>query len=81
MRIDLITKEYPPHIYGGAGVHVAELVRVLRQQVDVKVRCFGDVTIDITEQLDQKDNQNNKIIYHIHIHSLLCKYKNHNQNN
>lgn len=42
MRIDLITKEYPPFIYGGAGVHVAELVRVLRQQVDVKVRCFGD---------------------------------------
>ncbi len=42
MRIDLITKEYPPHIYGGAGVHVAELVRVLRRQIDVQVRCFGD---------------------------------------
>ena len=43
MRIDLITKEYPPFIYGGAGVHVAELVRVLRSHIDVKVRCFGDV--------------------------------------
>lgn len=42
MRIDLITKEYPPHIYGGAGVHVAELVRVLRKQVRVNVRCFGE---------------------------------------
>ncbi len=42
MRIDLVTKEYPPHIYGGAGVHVAELVKVLRQQIDVKVRCFGE---------------------------------------
>jgi starch synthase len=42
MRIDLVTKEYPPFIYGGAGVHVAELVKVLRQQIDVKVRCFGD---------------------------------------
>lgn len=42
MRIDLITKEYPPHIYGGAGVHVAELVRVLRKSIDVQVRCFGD---------------------------------------
>jgi starch synthase len=41
MRIDLISKEYPPAIYGGAGVHVAELVRVLRKQVEVKVRCFG----------------------------------------
>jgi starch synthase len=41
MRVDLITKEYPPTIYGGAGVHVAELVRVLRQHIDVKVRAFG----------------------------------------
>ena len=43
MRIDLITKEYPPQIYGGAGVHVAELVKVLRKSIDVKVRCFGEV--------------------------------------
>jgi starch synthase len=42
MRIDLVTKEYPPNIYGGAGVHVAELVKVLRQQIQVKVRCFGE---------------------------------------
>jgi len=42
MRIDLITKEYPPFIYGGAGVHVAELVKVLRKQIEVKVRCFGE---------------------------------------
>jgi starch synthase len=43
MRIDLITKEYPPFIYGGAGVHVAELVRVLRKHTEVQVRCFGEV--------------------------------------
>ncbi|MFM1926800.1 MAG: hypothetical protein RLZ06_376 [Actinomycetota bacterium] len=43
MRIDLITKEYPPFIYGGAGVHVAELVRVLRKNTEVQVRCFGEV--------------------------------------
>jgi starch synthase len=42
MRIDLITKEYPPHIYGGAGVHVSELVKVLRKSIQVQVRCFGD---------------------------------------
>lgn len=41
MRIDLITREYPPFIYGGAGVHVAELVRVLRQHIEVQVRAFG----------------------------------------
>lgn len=42
MRIDLITKEYPPYIYGGAGVHVSELVKVLRESLDVRVRCFGE---------------------------------------
>ncbi len=41
MRVDLLTKEYPPEIYGGAGVHVAELVRALRHDIDVVVRCFG----------------------------------------
>jgi starch synthase len=37
----MITKEYPPEIYGGAGVHVAELVAALRQRIDVSVRAFG----------------------------------------
>ncbi|MFC4225258.1 glycogen synthase [Lysinibacter cavernae] len=41
MRIDVLTKEYPPEIYGGAGVHVAELVRALRATTDVYVRAFG----------------------------------------
>ena len=43
MRIDLLTREYPPDVYGGAGVHAAELVRALRSrpQLDVRVRCFG----------------------------------------
>jgi starch synthase len=41
MRVDLITREYPPDIYGGAGVHVAELVQALRERIDVTVRCFG----------------------------------------
>ncbi|AZA13260.1 Capsular glucan synthase [Corynebacterium choanae] len=36
-----MTKEYPPEIYGGAGVHVAELVRYMRQLVDVDVHCMG----------------------------------------
>jgi starch synthase len=41
MRVDIITKEYPPEIYGGAGVHVTELVKALREQMDVQVRAFG----------------------------------------
>ncbi|HHW50635.1 MAG TPA: glycogen synthase [Pseudoclavibacter sp.] len=42
MRVDLLTKEYPPAIYGGAGVHVAELTKALRKKIDVQVRCFGE---------------------------------------
>lgn len=41
MRIDIVTKEFPPEIYGGAGVHVAELSRVLAKHVDLQVRAFG----------------------------------------
>lgn len=43
MRVDVLTKEYPPKIYGGAGVHVEELVSALRARdgLDVRVRCFG----------------------------------------
>ena len=43
MRVDILSKEYPPAIYGGAGVHVAELVRALRARggLEVQVRCFG----------------------------------------
>lgn len=43
MRIDVLSKEYPPEIYGGAGVHVAELVRALRgrDDVDARVHAFG----------------------------------------
>lgn len=41
MRVDLLTREYPPDVYGGAGVHVGELVRALRGEIDVVVRCFG----------------------------------------
>ncbi|BCW48467.1 glycogen synthase [Arthrobacter sp. StoSoilB13] len=41
VRIDIVTKEFPPEIYGGAGVHVAELSRVLAKHVDLHVRAFG----------------------------------------
>jgi starch synthase len=41
VRIGLLTREYPPDVYGGAGVHVAHLVPALRALVDVDVHCFG----------------------------------------
>jgi starch synthase len=42
MRADLLTREYPPEVYGGAGVHVEYLARELRAVCDVRVHCFGD---------------------------------------
>ncbi len=41
MRVDLFTREYPPEVYGGAGVHVEYLARDLRRLADVRVHCFG----------------------------------------
>ncbi len=42
MRVDIVTKEYPPAIYGGAGVHATELVKSLREGgTEVQVRAFG----------------------------------------
>ncbi|MBV8995582.1 MAG: glycogen synthase [Pseudonocardiales bacterium] len=41
MRIGVLTREYPPEVYGGAGVHVGQLVPELRKRCDVEVHCFG----------------------------------------
>ena len=41
LRVDLLTREYPPEVYGGAGVHVEYLARELRRRADVRVHCFG----------------------------------------
>jgi starch synthase len=42
VKVLFLTNEYPPHIYGGAGVHVGYLSRELAKTMDVEVRCFGD---------------------------------------
>jgi len=41
MKIGLITKEWPPHIYGGAGVHALQLTQALRASIQVDVHSFG----------------------------------------
>lgn len=40
MKVDILTREYPPYVYGGAGVHAEELSKVLAERVDVTVRAF-----------------------------------------
>jgi alpha-maltose-1-phosphate synthase len=45
-KVALFTNEYPPHVYGGAGVHVEYLSRELSRLVPVEVRCFGEQQVD-----------------------------------
>jgi len=46
LSIGLVTKEWPPHIYGGAGVHVKYLTQSLRRYISVDVHCFGEERSD-----------------------------------
>ena len=47
-RVGLVTKEWPPQVYGGAGVHAVQLTQALRELdgVNVDVHCFGGVRDD-----------------------------------
>jgi len=42
MRVGLMTREYPPYVYGGAGVHVEYLSRELAKMIEVEVHAWGD---------------------------------------
>lgn len=42
MKVLFYTREYPPYVYGGAGVHVEYLASELAKLMEVEVRCFGD---------------------------------------
>jgi starch synthase len=44
--VGLLTREYPPDVYGGAGVHVEFLARELRPLVDLDVHCWGEGRAD-----------------------------------
>ncbi|MEU6824210.1 glycogen synthase [Streptomyces atriruber] len=46
MKVGLLTREYPPDVYGGAGVHVEFLARELRSLTDLDVHCWGEGTSD-----------------------------------
>jgi glycogen synthase len=48
MKALFLTNEYPPNVYGGAGVHVDYLSRELAKLMDVEVRCFGSQ--EVTEE-------------------------------
>jgi len=55
MKVTFIAREYPPYVYGGAGVHLRYLARELSKIMDVEVRCFGDQ--DVKENVRVKGYQ------------------------
>ena len=46
VKVLFLTNEYPPHVYGGAGVHVGYLSRQLAKTMPVEVRCFGNQRLE-----------------------------------
>lgn len=70
MRILLLSNEYPPHVYGGAGVHVGhlsrELARLDKGSHIVNILCFGE----------QREEHANKTVEGIHLKNSDFSYKN-----
>jgi glycogen synthase len=46
MKVTMMAREYPPYVYGGAGVHLRSLAQEFSKIMDVEVRCFGDQKSD-----------------------------------
>ncbi len=76
MKIALFTNEFPPNIYGGAGVHIDFLSQELEKLAEVEVRCFGDQEDDkgnmhvkgITScltNMEDKENQHIKMFHNL----------------
>jgi alpha-maltose-1-phosphate synthase len=55
MRAAILTREFPPDVYGGAGVHVDFLVRELRKLIDVDVQCMGEPREGATAHPEKED--------------------------
>src|SRR6478609_9415218 len=55
LRASILTREFPPDVYGGAGVHVDFLVRELRRLIDVDVQCMGEPRKGATAHTEKED--------------------------
>ncbi len=55
LRAAILTREFPPDVYGGAGVHVDFLVRELRRLIDVDVHCMGEPREGATAHPEKED--------------------------
>jgi len=55
LRASILTREFPPDVYGGAGVHVDFLVRELRRLIDVDVQCMGEPRAGATAHTEREN--------------------------
>ncbi len=55
LRASILTREFPPDVYGGAGVHVDFLVRELRRLIEVDVQCMGAPREGATAHSEKED--------------------------
>src|SRR4051794_41888389 len=55
MRASILTREFPPDVYGGAGGHVDFLVRELRKIIDVGVQCMGEPREGATAHTEKEE--------------------------
>ena len=65
MRVGLMTREYPPYVYGGAGVHVEYLSRELAKKIEVEVHAWGDPPEQTqgVEGAEQPANKNLEVFF------------------
>jgi alpha-maltose-1-phosphate synthase len=64
MRVGLFTREYPPHVYGGAGVHVEYLSRELAKKIEVEVHCWGEQHVHAANLMVRGDQPWDQITNH-----------------
>ncbi|MEY3345207.1 MAG: hypothetical protein RLZZ581_1, partial [Actinomycetota bacterium] len=77
VKVAMITKEWPPHIYGGAGVHVTNLVSALEKipEISAEVHCYGPTrTGAIGHQLAEELNQINPAFQALLLGEEISRY-------
>jgi glycogen synthase len=61
MKVTFLTREFPPYVYGGAGVHVEYLAQYLSELIEIDVRCFGDQDLKVQNPSITGYDYNNEV--------------------
>ncbi len=75
LKVGMVTKEWPPNVYGGAGVHVVQLAEALRKhsEIALSIHCFGESREDAQgEQVPVEFSQSNPALQTIAINTAIA---------